>query len=121
MKKKKSPVSTKTRLRSAIRRVWMFSSLRREALALARIERGKYKCDKCSKIVGPKEIEINHKINATPLHGLETEADWGFFIWNLLFIPLERLEALCKECHLLHTNESRAKSKEVKKKLKNKA
>lgn len=118
MKKKKSPVSTKTRLRSAIRRVWLYSSLRRDALARSRVERGKYRCEKCNKIVDNKSIEIDHIIGATPKHGLETEADWGYFIWNLLFIPLERLMALCIECHQEKTNLDRAESKKVKQSLK---
>lgn len=118
MKKKKTPVSTKTRLRSAIRKVWLYSSLRRDALARSRVERGKYRCEKCNKIVSNKEIEINHKNPATPSHGIETQEDWGYFIWNLLFITLDGLEALCETCHQEHTNKFREISKKVKQSLK---
>ncbi len=110
-KKKKKPVPVKTRARSALRKVWLHSSLRREALAAARIERGKYKCSKCDKICGPKEIEIDHKIPATHPEGLETEAQWGYFVWNLLFITVDGLEALCDVCHLEKTNRERAARK----------
>ena len=109
LKKKKSPVSTKTRLRSAIRKVWMYSALRREVLARAREARGIYRCEKCFKLVGPKEIEVNHKIKATPDQGLHTGTDWGIFIERLLFCTLDGLEALCKECHLKITNMERSK------------
>lgn len=112
MAKKKKPVSTKTRLRSAIRKIWMYSSIRRDALAVARIERGKYKCSKCSKICGPKEIEIDHITPATHPDGLDTEAQWGYFIWNLLFITVDKLEALCEPCHLEKTNREKTARKE---------
>ena len=121
MKKKKSPVSTKTRLRSAIRKVWMYSALRREVLARARVSRGVYKCEKCNKLVDNKNIEVDHINPATPSHGLETQEDWGYFIWNLLFISSDKLMAMCETCHQEKTNLDRAVSKEVKKKLKNKA
>lgn len=111
MKKKKSPISTKTRLRSAIRKVWLYSALRREVLARARVSRGVYKCEKCFKLVGNKEIEVDHIIPATPPSGLETQEDWGYFIWNLLFITIDRLMALCSECHQIKTNLDRENSK----------
>jgi len=118
LKKKKKPVSTKTRLRSAIRKVWMYSALHREVLARARRARGIYECEKCYKLVGPKDIEVDHITPATPAHGIETAEDWGYFIWNLLFITVDKLMALCTECHQIKTNQDREISKIVKQSLK---
>jgi hypothetical protein len=118
--KEKAPFN-KSRLRSAIRREWLYSELRKQALASARVERGLYKCSTCSKIVGPKEIEINHKLVCTPDDGLNTGKDWGIFIERLLYVNQSGLEALCEACHKIVSakeKEQKAKNKLAKKKTK---
>lgn len=115
MKNKTKPLFNKSRLRSAIRKEWLFSQLRRDALAKARVERGKYKCEHCAKIVGTQNIEINHKIACTPDDGLNTGKDWGIFIERLLYVSLDGLEALCEACHKIVSD--REKEEKAKKRL----
>lgn len=115
MKKQKTKSDfNKSQLRSSIRRVWMWSELRRNALARARVERGKYKCEHCGNIGGPKEVDVNHKIQVTPKNGLNTGLDWGEFIHRLLFCGLENIEVLCKTCHYIVSQ----KEQEIRKKSK---
>lgn len=111
--KEKAPFN-KSRLRSSIRREWMWSELRKQALSLARIGRGKYKCSTCRSIVGPKEIEINHKQKVTPDQGLNQGIDWGIFIERLLYCKPEGLEALCKSCHKVITDSEKELAKKKK-------
>lgn len=109
LKKKKTPEFPfdKSRLRSSIRKEWMWSELRKQVKGLARIERGKYKCNKCSKIVDQHNIEIDHILAPTPPQGLHNGTDWGQFIDRLLFCGLEGLQALCTECHLEKTEQDK--------------
>jgi 5-methylcytosine-specific restriction endonuclease McrA len=107
MKNKLKQWFNKSRLRSAIRREWLYSTLRKEALARARIDRGKYKCESCGKVVGNKDIEVNHRVTVTPPQGLNTGADWGEFIHRLLFCGLENLETICSGCHSVITAKER--------------
>lgn len=118
MAKKKNPQQhfpfNKSRLRSAIRREWMYCKLKQAALARARVSRGVYRCEKCSDTVSNKDIEIDHIVKVTPLHGLETGEDWGILIKNMFFCGLDGLVALCSKCH----DEKSQQEKEIVKKYK---
>lgn len=118
MKKKTNLPFNKSRLRSYIRREWLYSQLRRDALARARIERGIYQCEKCAALVGPKEIEVNHKIQVTPTQGLQSGSDWGILIERMLYCGPEGLEVLCSQCHKQITENER--TERTKKKAKTK-
>lgn len=115
---KNKPLFNKSRLRSAIRREWLYSELRKLTLARARKSRGVYSCEKCSKLVGPKEIEVNHKQQCTPENGLNTGVDWGIFIDRLLYCTLDQVEAICSECHKQVTDVERSERAEKKAKSK---
>ena len=108
---KTKPPFNKSQLRSSIRRVWMWSELRKQALARARLERGVYQCEGCGHLGGPKEMDVNHKQTVTPENGLNTGVDWGEFIHRLLYCGLENLEVLCKTCHAKITAIERAEKK----------
>ncbi len=105
MKKKDKPLFNKSRLRGYIRREWMYSKLRQQALAAARLERGVYKCNKCEKTFGPKEIEVDHKVKVTPSQGLNTGKDWGILIDRMLYCGIEGIDVMCKSCHSEKTKE----------------
>ena len=98
----------------------MWSPLRREALARARVSRGKYKCETCKELVGPKEIDIDHIQRITPEGGINEPEDWGILIRRLLHCGLEGLVAMCKPCHKLKTAEERNAKKPIKKKTRKK-
>lgn len=67
--------------------------MRRDALAAARIERGKYNCAICNQIFGPKEIHVDHIEPAGSLIN-----DLGGFC-ERLFCESNGLRVLCAACH----------------------
>jgi hypothetical protein len=97
----------KSTIRSALRKVWLYSPLRREALARGRISRGIYKCAICSELQGPKNIDVDHIEAATPPGGINKPEDFGLFIKRLLFIDVTGLRVVCKPCHKIKTYEER--------------
>lgn len=68
---------------------------RGEALKLARIERGLYKCNLCSGSFKNKDIKLDHIIPIVPVKGFD---NWDGFI-NRLFCNSEGFQVLCKQCH----------------------
>jgi hypothetical protein len=115
-----SKYSINSSIRSALRKLWLYSPYRREAMARARISRGVYMCENpdCAKIVGPKDIQVDHIVQATPPGGIQKPEDWGIFIKNLLYCGVEGLHVLCKPCHLQKTNEEKRIESERKKAMK---
>lgn len=110
-------------LRTALRRVWLYSEERKLVLARARVSRGVYRCenDNCSKLVGPKLIQVDHIVPATPLEGIQKPEDWGIFIKRLLYCGMHMLMAICKDCHAIKTKEENKQRKELKDVQKKKA
>lgn len=101
--KKVKPVELipRSRIRSAVRKLWLWSPMRKEALARARISRGVYRCAECGGTFGPKEIEVDH---IQPVGS--TRDSWDLQI-ERLFCPVEGLRILCKGCHSHHTHPKR--------------
>ena len=114
-----SAYNLKSQIRSALRRVWLYSPMRRDAQARARVSRGIYKCAECESLVGPKNIDVDHVVQATPPEGINKPRDWGVFIERLLYMdPVKGLRCLCKPCHKKKTYEERHGKATVKKKTK---
>jgi 5-methylcytosine-specific restriction endonuclease McrA len=84
-------------IRSQLRRVWLRSPMRTQALRDARVARGAYKCAECGEIFKVKEIQVDHIIPAGTLIG-----DLGGFV-ERLFCPAEGLAVKCKPCHAAKT------------------
>jgi 5-methylcytosine-specific restriction endonuclease McrA len=103
-------------VRAALRRVWLYLPDRRLVLARCRVSRGVYRCEnpECAKLVGPKLIQVDHIIPATPLEGIKKPEDWGIFIKNLLYCGVNMLMGICKECHAIKTKEENKQRKEIK-------
>jgi hypothetical protein len=64
-------------------------------------------------LVGPKDIDIDHIIPATPPEGIQQLRDWGIFI-ERLFPLATGLRALCKPCHKIKTQEENAQRRKKK-------
>ena len=92
---KKLPHTPSSRIRSALRQLWLRSRERAAAL-----KRDKYSCVKCgvkqSKAKGKEvKVEVHHK---NPI-----EDSWNFIIEDIaeyILGDVDNLEVLCKECHL---------------------
>jgi 5-methylcytosine-specific restriction endonuclease McrA len=77
---------------AALRKIWLFSETRREAIKAAKIARGCYRCGKCNYLFKARELQVDHII---PIGKF---IDWNTYI-ERLFCPVSNLMALCKECH----------------------
>lgn len=98
-------------LRSLMRRAWAwYSEERKQCLDGARVVRGKYKCEGCKALVGPKDIQVDHIKKVTADTGLKFREDIAPFV-DRLFCPLSGLMALCKPCHSEKTKLERQKIK----------
>lgn len=116
-KRKKPAYNLKSAIRSALRKVWRWSPMRRQALADARVGYGRYRCAQCKDTFGPKFIAVDHKIAATP-----DEADWTWdaFIARL-FCPADGLQILCDFCHERKTKQEREAKKAARSGVRKKA
>jgi 5-methylcytosine-specific restriction endonuclease McrA len=74
----------------------------------ARVGYGKYECCSCRKIVGPKQIKVDH-IN--PVVSTERGFNgWGEYIARM-FVEVDGFQAICKDCHQAKTNSEREQRK----------
>lgn len=85
-------------------------------MSAGRVTRGVYKCALCEGLSGPKNIDVDHVIPATPPGGINEPKDFGVFIERLLFCPPSGLRVLCKPCHKQKTKEERYGKTSIKKK-----
>lgn len=89
---KKPKRTTPSKIKSALRREWLRSPERAEAL-----KRDKYTCQGCGKKKSVKKgfeqkVEVHHF----------DEIDWGNlidYLKNHLFVEPKKLATLCPECH----------------------
>lgn len=105
-KKNKSPIISisdtrfKSLLISVLRRFSRFWHPSKIVFEKSRIARGMYQCSTCSKIVGPKEIKIDHIEPVVPVTGF---TNWDDLVGRL-FCEETGLQAICKDCHKIKTD-----------------
>lgn len=101
-------------LRSNLRRAWTKWPPKYEVLKNARrpVNKGRqkweYQCDKCKGWFQGKEVQVDHTIPAGTLKSFE---DLPKFAENL-FVGVDKLTVLCKNCHSQKTKEERNMNKE---------
>lgn len=103
-----SPVHSK--IRSVLRRLWLYSEPRREALRLAKHPgRGNgYACAICLGTTKKPEVDHVCAVGATPGSKNTNGATWDQFI-ERLFCPASGLRILCGDCHATVTLMQRQK------------
>lgn len=74
---------------------------RSEALKLARVSRGLYKCAACSFLFGNKDIQLDHIHPIIPLDGIGF-TNWDTYIKRLL-CTANGYQVLCVSCHGIKT------------------
>jgi hypothetical protein len=99
--KHKKPVNRKAFVVASLRRASLKWPPRNEAMRLARVKRGLYKCKMCSGLYRSKEIDIDHIIPVVSLRNGFT--NWDDYIINML-PDVDGFQILCKTCHLVKTN-----------------
>ncbi len=98
---KKSPNTTNTMIRAALRRLFLRSRERSAA-----IKRDKYTCQEC----GVKQSRAKGREIYVEVHHKTGVANWEELfrvIREFLLCDPENLETLCKDCHKKHTETER--------------
>lgn len=91
-----------------LRRVSVRWPGRAATVKAARVDRGKYKCEMCEKVVRPGEYEIDHKSPVIPLDGKimrvndKKRLDLNVYV-DRLFVGPEGMSCLCTQCHSTKT------------------
>lgn len=99
----KKPTPIKSRITSALRQIWWrYSEARKQALNRVKVSRGRYQCELCDHITGPKGIQVDHIIPCR----VPGDDSWDGFI-KRLFCSQENLRAICKGCHKEETDKQR--------------
>jgi hypothetical protein len=94
--KKSKKINRNTWVKGVLRSASFRWRPRNEAMVRARVERGKYKCEICEEIFGPKEIQLDHKIPVVdPKKGFTTFDDYI----ERLFCDVDGFSAICVACH----------------------
>lgn len=96
-------INKKTWIMATLRRASYRWPARNEAVKLARVDRGLYKCAMCEGTFLQKETAIDHiepvvPFNGFPMHPLTTEPDWTIII-DRLFCDVTGFQILCHQCH----------------------
>lgn len=102
-----------SRIRSALRKIWLYSPQRKEALEAAYTRTmGKTKYRRCSECLGEfptKDVAVDHIIPCGTMPGTRNarpEDTLDAFV-ERLFCPSVGLRVLCTECHTTVTREQR--------------
>lgn len=97
---RKLPTTPKSRVRSALRQVWLRSRER-----AARLKQSKNTCESC----GRKASQAKGKELAVYVHHVDGIGNWDEVlnaVYEQILVTPEKLRCLCKECHEKeHTHE----------------
>jgi hypothetical protein len=105
MAKKKKNYNPKTKIVAAIRRIWFYSPLRRDAVKRSKVD-DFYRCEKCHGL--QEKVHIDHIDPCVPLTGWE---GYDSFITRMFCEP-DRLQAICEKCHSKKSSEETKVRKE---------
>ena len=89
----KTKTTPRSRIKSALRKLWLQSRERAEAM-----KREKYTCQKCNK----KQSKAKGKEQKIEVHHLEGIGNWDkviTLIQSEILCSSDKLEVLCPECH----------------------
>lgn len=100
------PFNYKSLLRSAARRIDLWSPMRKEAIRNARVAKGIVGCAECrvrmKEYAPEKEYQVDHTVPASEPAALIH--DWNDFFARL-FVSASGRRVLCKPCHQAKTND----------------
>lgn len=83
-----------SKMRSALRKIWMYSPQRRQALADVKMSDGMYLCLLCKKPQEKWAMDVDHIIECGSLKSLDDIRGFVDRLFN------GKLQAICKICHL---------------------
>ncbi len=105
--KKKKEFNVKGYIFGALRKIWRWHPVRRQILALAKVNGCNlvgdwFACAKCDQIFPKKQVQVDHiKPVIDPAAGFTT---WDSVIEAMLNVTLDDVQILCFDCHRLKTN-----------------
>jgi len=109
-KKKAKKFNPKTRVMSAMRKIWLYSPMRREAVKRCKVG-DNYRCERCRKLCD--KVQIDHNPPVILLTGFDS---WDG-VFTRMFAPADtNLAGLCESCHTKLTTSQREERKRNKKK-----
>ena len=115
MAKAKKKFNYKTKIMSMVRRLWLYSPMRREAMKRNVTDDGFHRCEKCLRLT--EEINIDHSPSVVPVEGFDSYDA----VFERMFCESDKLKKLCLPCHDEKTKEENRLRKENRaKKLKGK-
>ena len=79
-----------------LRKKSLYYPERQRCLQLARIERGFYRCNACSGSFSRTQVHVDHRDSVVGVK--DGWVDWNTYI-ERLFVPAEKLQCLCIQCH----------------------
>ena len=83
---------TPSAIRNALRKLWLYSDQRSEAIKNAKTGIG-YLCQGCKKLVARKETNVDHIVEVGSYKN-----GWDGLI-DRMFVDASGLQVLCKKCH----------------------
>jgi len=106
---------------SALRRAWSRSPKRKIILDEARhpIEKGprggtRFVCGICGRAYSSSDLTVDHIDPVVPVGTSSKDMTWDNIINRIFNSPKKNLQAVCKTCHKLKTDEENAERREVK-------
>jgi 5-methylcytosine-specific restriction endonuclease McrA len=106
------------------KRAWIENALRRAsykypprytAETLARVERGKYRCNICKEVFRKKDTETDHIVPVVdPEKG---KTDWNDYV-ERMFPDIEGFQKLCRDCHVIKSESENVIRREKRKEKK---
>lgn len=92
-KRKKKPITPKSKVKAALRRLWLYSRERSEAL-----KQQSKTCQKCG-VVGTMAKDKEQKIEVHHIDGIDVWNEILELVYRKLLVPPDKLKCLCPECH----------------------
>ncbi len=113
-----------TRIKGALRQVAKYSPEVKQALKLAthptiKGPKGgaRFICAKCGEVFEKKDVQVDHINPIIPVNKRTSDLDWNTIIARM-FCSAEKLQVLCKPCHLIKSNEERKERKKYREDIK---
>ena len=94
-------------IRSALRKIWLWSPVRREALKRAKVGgvAKTWRCEWCKLWTNEPEVDHILPVGSTPgARGADAAATWDDLI-RRMFCSAEGLRVLCRYCHQAKTKQ----------------
>jgi len=96
----------------ALRKCWSKSPKRKIILDEARhpTEKGprggaRFVCSICGEPFGSNDLAVDHIDPVVPIDTASKDMSWDTIIWRMFNSPKENLQAVCKSCHKVKTDE----------------